>query len=199
MKRKKTTATKRSKKTTKKTTTKAKRRGRKPGVWTLIRREDLMAFRKQTGLSYREVAEKLGVSMVSVRNWIMGKSTPDEKKQAEIQKLIALGAEARLDEKTTRTMKSAARAYVRRTKKATATAKKATKAAVAAGAVDRALAGQNGSHNGNGNGNGNGHGAHDDLRALLDLAAAAVGAGMIHNAHEVVGFIRSVKQEVKIH
>lgn len=87
-----------SKKTAKSTSPKAKkpasaprgkgRGGRRPGVWTLVQPEQIVAYRKEHKLSRLTFAKLVGVSSTTVQNWETGKGAAFPKAQEKIVALL---------------------------------------------------------------------------------------------------------------
>lgn len=76
------------KKTTKK---KGRRGGRKPGTWSLVKPEAILAHRKERKLSRASLAEMLGVSQTTIQNWESGKAVATPKAQARIVEVLRSG------------------------------------------------------------------------------------------------------------
>lgn len=69
-------------------------RGRKPNTWTVLQPADFVAFREKykTGdrlLSEQKLADHVGVSLPTVRNYLSGKNAPTAEKQEKMKELLA--------------------------------------------------------------------------------------------------------------
>lgn len=70
-----------------------KRGGRKPGAWTHVTPDKIIAFREENAISRQRLAEAVGVSQTSVQNWEHGTvATP--KMQKRLAELISRGPHA---------------------------------------------------------------------------------------------------------
>jgi DNA-binding transcriptional regulator YiaG len=65
------------------------RGGRKPGVWTQVKPEQIVAYRKAQRLSRASLARALGVSSTTIQNWETGKSAATAKAQARLAEAMS--------------------------------------------------------------------------------------------------------------
>lgn len=64
------------------------RGGRKPGTWTLVQPEQILAYRQEHRLSRATFAAMVGVSSTTVQNWELGKGAAFQKAQEKIATVI---------------------------------------------------------------------------------------------------------------
>lgn len=66
-----------------------RRRGRQPNVWPAgLGPGDLEAYRRRFGLSEQRLADHLGVSVPTLRNWTKGGKAPAAERHAEIRRKL---------------------------------------------------------------------------------------------------------------
>lgn len=71
---------------------KKRRGGRKPGTWTLVKPEEILAYRKAQSLSRLGFAKLVGVSSTTVQNWETGKGPAMPKVQERIVAVLRTDA-----------------------------------------------------------------------------------------------------------
>jgi DNA-binding transcriptional regulator YiaG len=76
-----------------KKTKKNGRGGRKPGTWSLVTPESILAHRKEHKLSRGKFAKALGVSPTTIQNWEMRRAVATPKAQARLAEIMSLRAD----------------------------------------------------------------------------------------------------------
>lgn len=72
----------------------SRRGGRTPGKWTLLTKDQLRSFRKDSKLSRSALSALLGVSSSSIQNWETERSVPLTRYQEQLVELMRGGGPA---------------------------------------------------------------------------------------------------------